>query len=302
MTSETGVTEVRSHDAPFMDSFGGGTSFFDAPTHAESATEAVHILRPVGMDARRRANASSWTALVRERIPDIRGWILFANPLSDDGTINFSMWPSDADIGNDPRLYVTKLGKILLGQAPGERVEGLCAEFAWALAALSGCSREEVANTANGLAATCVALPFRPMPMAGRSGSPGHTEHALTLLRSPAMTAAGRTRLLNAFFREGSEDVNSIQAFGALVSRWMGIREVLRLHYEAELASGDELHRARAAEALIATWPTDHVWPHSFVVSASRPRSAEDAGMEYVATLVFPRADRIDVLRGSSGR
>ena len=285
------ATRVQSHDLPFTGAFAGGTSELDSPAHADPNVEAFHIFRPRAMTAEHRANAKAWTTLLRERITAVRGWVLLANPFSGDGTINFTLYPNDAAIGEDPARYATLVGRILLGLEQGARVEGLCAEMSWILSTLARCSLDEVRAAPPGAAAPCARPPFRPMPLAA-AGRVGHVEAAMRRLQSARdLDERDRETLLNEFLTDGSGSVTWVQAYANALLDLQGFAPLLRGYYGATFRGGDA---DGARDALRRFWTTDHVWPHSFLLSASLPEGHADRGVDYVATVVFNQADARD--------
>ena len=164
--------------------FAGGTN---GRGEVETGTDALHILRPAGFDAARRAQLQKWASAVAKN----RAY----------GKVRFQkdyLTPIFASKRMTTTQTVTELGKIILDEGTMD-LPMYCSEFAWHMLALSNCTEAEIRD-AGPEGASCVKPVFAPMQLAATDAqSTGLAEGPLASIM--AAPAADRAELHQADLR-----------------------------------------------------------------------------------------------------
>jgi len=264
----------------------------DAQGHfvTEDGVEAVHILRPRGLDDARKANLRHWVGILAKQRTRIR----------DAGGLNFNsdyLKPllANPHYGGKLEVTVTTLGKILLGlEAPPQDFDMFCSELAFHLITLSNCSEDQI--RAGGDAAACAtedAAPFKPMKLVDPENGGLADGPALGLIAGhPAPDAAGA--LLDSIFATNPNGAGKLssghRAVAEAVAPLMG---GVQQYYRARLGAPDQAP-AIAAQLNQQTGNARNYSPTAFVVNASLPSMHPLRHVDYVATVVFTPGVALD--------
>jgi hypothetical protein len=241
----------------------------------DAGADALHIVRPRGMNDTRRAQLRTWIKTLKAGLSRINGERQQIKFQSDYLT------PAYAAAGKTTRQTVTTLGKIILEQDTTTKQPMFCSEFAWHMLALSNCTADEIRN-APPEGAACVDEVFATMPLvAATNEEVGMAEGPLLVLEKmpqeiqlanvPAIFATGNPAKLSSGHRAVSEQVAPL----------MG---PLQDFYKARLSGATIEQTADVARQLSSQMPNNYS-PTTFLVQSivDEPLRAVD----YVTTLVF---------------
>lgn len=253
--------------------FAGGTSSTGA---AEAGTDALHILRPAGFDAARRAQLQKWASAVAKN----RAF----------GKVKFQkdyLTPIFASKRMTTTQTVTHLGKIILGQGTTD-LPMYCSEFAWHMLALSNCTEADI-RSAGPEGAACVKPVFAPMQLAATDAeSTGLAEGPLvSVLAAPAADRAG---LVAQIFTPGGNGGRLSSGHRAVAEQVAPLMSGLAQYYGARAQGATAQMTSGAAGQLNAgVQNVPNYSPTSFLVSAVQPEGLRK--IDYVATVVFVDSD-----------
>jgi hypothetical protein len=252
--------------------FAGGTTASGA---VETGTDALHILRPAGFDAARRAQLQKWASAVAKN----RAY----------GKVRFQkdyLTPIFASKRMTTTQTVTQLGKIILNEGTMD-LPMYCSEFAWHMLALSNCSEAQIRD-AGPEGASCVKPVFAPMQLAATDAqSTGLAEGPLvSILAAPA---AQRADLVAQIFVAGNASRLS-SGHRAVAEQVAPLMSGLSQYYGARAQGATVEMTAGAAGQLNAgVQNVPNYSPTSFIVSAVQPAGLRK--IDYVATVVFVDSD-----------
>lgn len=293
--------EAYNVDSPIFDNeyvgqfnslhFTGG---LNAQGQVETGVDALHILRPKGFGAERRARLQSWaTAIVGNRA---------------NGKVRFQsdyLKPIFAATQQTTRQTVTELGKIILSGTEDEvqQLDMYCSEFAWHMLALSNCTEQEIVE-AGADGAACVDPVFEPMDLAGKtSQAAGLAEGPLlSLMQAPAEQ---RAALVDQIFTLGN--VTRLSSGHRAVSEMVApLMPGLQAYFQARASGVTAEQAAEGASQLNAgVGNIPNYSPTAFLVNSMQ--DAANRKVEYVATVVFldksgdmAKAKRLAMPLGSS--
>lgn len=244
----------------------------------DAGVDALHIVRPRGMDDARRAKLRTWIKTLKTNLPRINGTRQQIKFQSDYLT------PAFASAGKTPRQTVTTLGKIILEQDTTTKQPMFCSEFAWHMLALSNCSPEEIMN-APAAGAACVDMVFEPMPLvAGDNTTVGLADGPLINLEN--MPAPIRLANVDKIFATG--DAAKLSSGHRAVSEMVApLMAPLKQFYLAKLSGAPAETVAGAAMMLSSQMPLNYS-PTAFLVQSIADEPVRS--VDYVATLAFVSA------------
>jgi hypothetical protein len=261
--------------------FAGGTN---STGGAETGTDALHILRPAGFDAARRAQLQKWASAVAKN----RAY----------GKVRFQkdyLTPIFASKRMTTTQTVTLLGKIILNEGTMD-LPMYCSEFAWHMLALSNCSEAQIRD-AGPEGASCVKPVFVPMQLASTDAqTTGLAEGPLASLS--LAPAADRAGLINQIFKCPDARTPGCEAAGGRLSS--GHRAVSEqvaplmpglAQFYGGRAQGatPEMTAGGAAQLNEGVHNVPNYSPTAFIVSAVQPANLRK--IDYVATVVFVDSD-----------
>jgi len=252
--------------------FAGGTS---ASGTVDTGTDALHILRPAGFDAARRAQLQKWASAVAQN----RAY----------GKVKFQkdyLTPIFASKRMTTTQTVTELGKIILNKGTMD-LPMYCSEFAWHMLALSNCSEADI-RAAGPEGAACVKPVFAPMQLAATDAqSTGLAEGPLvSILAAPA---AARADLVAQIFVAGNAGRLS-SGHRAVAEQVAPLMSGLAQYYGARAQGATaEMTSSAAGQLNAGVQNVPNYSPTSFIVSAVQPEGLRK--MDYVATVVFVDSD-----------
>ncbi len=244
----------------------------------DAGVDALHIVRPRGMDDARRAKLRTWIKTLKTALPRINGARQQIKFQSDYLT------PAYASAGKTPRQTVTTLGKIILEQDTTTKQPMFCSEFAWHMLALSNCSAEEIMN-APAEGAACVDTIFEPMPLvAGDNTSVGLADGPLINLQK--MPEPIRLSNVDKIFATG--DAAKLSSGHRAVSEMVApLMAPLKQFYLAKLSGAPAETVAGAAMMLSSQMPLNYS-PTAFLVQAIADEPVR--AVDYVTTIAFVNA------------
>lgn len=254
--------------------FTGGVS---STGDRDGGVDALQIVRPRGMDAKRKASLQTWIGSLKAALPRMNGQRAQVKFQSDYLT------PIYAAKKMTTQQTVTTLGKIILEQDKATKLPMFCSEFAWHMIALSSCSADEI-RSAGPEGASCVDPLFQPMPLVSTTeGEIGLAEGPLTnVLVAPP---ADRQALITQVFKTGN--ASGLSSGHRKVAEQVAPLMVGLSNYYAGKAAGAPAAALEtgAAQLNAGVGNIGNYSPTAFLANATLP--TESRALDYVATIVF---------------
>jgi hypothetical protein len=245
----------------------------------DAGTDALHVIRPRGMTSEKRKNLRNWIKIIRKNLPRFNG---------ERYQVKFQpdyMVPRYAAIQGTPEQVATKLGKILIEEDKRTKLPMFCSEFAYYMLALSTCSPTDI-KRAGAEGASCVQLPFSPMPLTAEKASDvgmadGPLINLLALPQSQRMESINKVFCSNGYdCVNGAKLSRGHRTVAATVAPLMAGLEKI---YQARAQGATVEMTAEGAQQLNAPVPKNYSPTAFFVRSMSLGARATD----YVATILF---------------